>query len=185
MSNHTQCQNKPRSMFLRSATGLFVYHYMSDVIDTHVNSVPSGGCVYQPIIDLRVDTGNAMTPDYGHAVVIRLSVIGHSGGAVVCLYGYHLSIDLATDSATSGSSAGTLRSMSGVGTSCVSSSSSFLLSPLCRVPHLPRPHGGLLNPSISQSYLSPSRTLHKRLRWPNFTIYTTQSSNSSGCSVPA
>lgn len=46
MSNHTQCQNKPRSMFLRSATGLFVYHYMSDVIDTHVNSVPSGGCVY-------------------------------------------------------------------------------------------------------------------------------------------
>lgn len=130
MSNHTQCQNKPRSMFLRSATGLFVYHYMSDVIDTHVNSVPSGGCVYQPIIDLRVDTGNAMSPDYGHAVVIRLSVIGHSGGAVVCLYGYHLSIDLATDSATSGSgsSAGTLRSMSGVGTSCVSSSSSFLSS---------------------------------------------------------
>jgi len=27
MSNHTQCQNKPRSMFLRSATGLFVYHF--------------------------------------------------------------------------------------------------------------------------------------------------------------
>lgn len=129
MSNHTQCQNKPRSMFLRSATGLFVYHYMSDVIDTHVNSVPSGGCVYQPIIDLRVDTGNAMTPDYGHAVVIRLSVIGHSGGAVVCLYGYHLSIDLATDSATSGSSAGTSSVISsGEGTSCFSSSFNFLSS---------------------------------------------------------
>lgn len=141
MSNHTQCQNKPRSMFLRSATGLFVYHYMSDVIDTHVNSVPSGGCVYQPIIDLRVDTGNAMSPDYGHAVVIRLSVIGHSGGAVVCLYGYHLSIDLATDSATSGSgsSAGTLRSMSGVGTSCVSSSSSFLSSSFMGTPPSPIP----------------------------------------------
>ncbi len=99
MSNHTQCQNKPRSMFLRSATGLFVYHYMSDIIDTHVNSVPSGS-------------------------------------AVVCLYGYHLSIDLATDSATSGSgsSAGTLRSMSGVGTSCVSSSSSFLSSSFMGTP---------------------------------------------------
>ena len=66
-------------MFLRSATGLFVYHYMSDVIDTHVNSVPSDRCVYQPI---RGDTGNAMTPDYGQTVVIRLSVIGHSGGGV-------------------------------------------------------------------------------------------------------
>lgn len=52
-------------MFLRSATGLFVYHYMSDVIDTHVNSVPSGACI-TPIIDLRVDTSNAMAPDYGH-----------------------------------------------------------------------------------------------------------------------
>lgn len=99
-----------------------------------------GACI-TPIIDLRVDTSNAMAPDYGHAVVIRLSVIGHSGGAVVCLYGYHLSIDLATDSATSGSgsSAGTLRSMSGVGTSCVSSSSSFLSSSFVGTPPSPIP----------------------------------------------
>lgn len=90
---------------------------------------PLAGACITPIIDLRVDTGNAMTPDYGHTVVIRFSVIGHSGGAVVCLYGYHLSIDLATDSATSGSSAGTSSVISsGEGTSCFSSSFNFLSS---------------------------------------------------------
>lgn len=33
---------------------------------SYVRRRPLWWVLYQPIIDLRVDTGNAMTPDYGH-----------------------------------------------------------------------------------------------------------------------
>lgn len=78
MSNHTQCQNKPRSMFLRSATGLFVYQLY---VRCHWH--PHQQCPLWWVRVSRLSSTSVSTPAMlwhpimGTSASDMLSIIGH------------------------------------------------------------------------------------------------------------
>lgn len=64
-----------------------LWGYLCTLIDTHVNGDLYGGWCVSAIIAPDGDTGNATAPAYGHMIVRNWT----TGGAMVCLYGGHLS----------------------------------------------------------------------------------------------
>ena len=79
-----ECQNKPHSTPLRNMLrGFSVYSHKSDV-----NGDLSGGCCVSDVIAPPMATPVMLWhPLMGTSASDMLSVIGHSGGAVVCPYG--------------------------------------------------------------------------------------------------
>ena len=81
MSITQEWQNKPHSTLLRNMlTGLFVYHYMSDVIDVGVNMAPLAG-YYISRPKWRYQQR------YGTRLWCASGVLGVSQMSCVCLYG--------------------------------------------------------------------------------------------------